>query len=69
MLNVEVQAENYYELDHIILNAGYVKVAVLGGDHVYAKLTAPLSFPSRIASWSAWHQISFTFASLLTSEH
>ncbi|CAK9024225.1 Hypothetical protein SCF082_LOCUS16534 [Durusdinium trenchii] len=51
VVNVEVQAKNYYDLDNIILNSGYVKIAVLGGDHVYAKLQSALTFPSRMASW------------------
>ncbi|CAE8645563.1 unnamed protein product [Polarella glacialis] len=51
VINVEVQAHNYYELDAVILNAGYAKVAVLGGDHVYAKLGRELAFPSRMAEW------------------
>jgi len=51
VINVEVQAFNYYDLDAIILNAGYAKVAVLGGDHVYAKLNSQLAFPSRMAEW------------------
>ncbi|CAJ1457096.1 unnamed protein product, partial [Effrenium voratum] len=51
VINVEVQAKNYYELDNTILNAGYAKIAVLGGDHVYAKLGSSLAFPSRMASW------------------
>jgi len=51
VVNVEVQAKNYYDLDNIILNAGYAKIAVLGGDHVYAKLEFALKFPSRMAAW------------------
>mmetsp|Transcript_41400 Transcript_41400/g.89758 ORF Transcript_41400/g.89758 Transcript_41400/m.89758 type:complete len:498 (+) Transcript_41400:69-1562(+) len=51
VINVEVQAKNYYDLDNIILNAGYAKIAVLGGDHVYAKLDFALKFPARMAAW------------------
>eukprot|EP00930_Biecheleria_cincta_P054962 TRINITY_DN41333_c0_g1_i1.p1 TRINITY_DN41333_c0_g1~~TRINITY_DN41333_c0_g1_i1.p1 ORF type:complete len:523 (-),score=87.74 TRINITY_DN41333_c0_g1_i1:14-1582(-) len=51
VINVEVQAHNYYELDAVILNAGYAKIAVLGGDHVYAKLNSQLVFPARMAEW------------------
>jgi hypothetical protein len=53
VINVEVQANNYYPLDVIFLSAGYAKVAVLGGDHVYAKLNR---VPQPPADAAAWHE-------------
>mmetsp|Transcript_139870 Transcript_139870/g.389799 ORF Transcript_139870/g.389799 Transcript_139870/m.389799 type:complete len:475 (-) Transcript_139870:43-1467(-) len=51
VVSVEVQAQNYYELDAIFFSAGYAKLAVLGGDHVYAKLQRGLIPPQGAASW------------------
>mmetsp|Transcript_107654 Transcript_107654/g.285324 ORF Transcript_107654/g.285324 Transcript_107654/m.285324 type:complete len:472 (-) Transcript_107654:74-1489(-) len=51
VINVEVQAKNYYDLDVIFSMANYAKVAVLGGDHVYAKLTRGLKMPDGAAEW------------------
>merc|ERR1712194_476157 len=51
VVNVEVQAHNYYDLDVIFTAANYVKLAVLGGDHVYAKLGRPLRMPDNAAEW------------------
>lgn len=51
VINVEVQAQNYYDLDVIFSQANYAKLAVLGGDHVYAKLGRPLKFPDNAAEW------------------
>lgn len=51
VVNVEVQAHNYYDLDVIFSTANYAKVAVLGGDHVYAKLDRPLRMPEGAADW------------------
>merc|ERR1712048_254861 len=51
VISVEVQVHNYYELDVIFLSAGYVKVAVLGGDHVYSKLRRATKLPARAAEW------------------
>ncbi|CAD7935343.1 unnamed protein product [Amoebophrya sp. A25] len=35
---IEVQPDNFYAVDSILLSNGFGKVAVLGGDHVYMKL-------------------------------
>lgn len=51
VINVEVQAHNYYELDTIFVTAGYAKLAVLGGDHVYAKLRRGLIPPHGADEW------------------
>jgi len=51
VVSVEVQAQNYYELDTIFMSAGYAKLAVLGGDHVYAKLRRGLIPPRGAAEW------------------
>lgn len=51
VISVEVQAKNYYDLDVVFSMANYAKVAVLGGDHVYAKLSAPLRFPDGTEEW------------------
>jgi len=51
VINVEVQAKNYYDLDVIFSTANYAKVAVLGGDHVYAKLRRDLRMPDGYADW------------------
>lgn len=51
VVNVEVQAENYYNLDLIFFKAGYAKVAVLGGDHVFAKLDHETQLPQSAAKW------------------
>lgn len=51
VISVEVQAFNYYEMDAIFLSAGYAKVAVLGGDHVYSKLQRPLHLPDGYEEW------------------
>lgn len=51
VVSVEVQAQNYYELDTIFTSAGYAKLAVLGGDHIYAKLRQPLVPPHGAAEW------------------
>jgi hypothetical protein len=45
VISIEVQPHNYYTLDLIMHSAGYVKVGVLGGDHVYSKLASPLVLP------------------------
>lgn len=54
VISVEVQAKNYYELDVIFATAGYAKLAVLGGDHVYAKMDRELKLPDGATEW---HQI------------
>lgn len=46
VINVEIQAVNYYGMDAILLRNGYAKVAILGGDHVYAKLDQHFSQPA-----------------------
>jgi len=51
VVSVEVQAQNYYELDTIFLSAGYAKLAVLGGDHVFLQLQAPLEMPVGATEW------------------
>jgi len=51
VISVEVQAQHYYELDTIFVSAGYAKLAVLGGDHVYAKLRHGLIPPQGAAEW------------------
>merc|ERR1712217_156813 len=51
VISVEVQAQNYYTLDAIFMTAGYAKLAVLGGDHVYAKLQRGLVPPQGMAEW------------------
>eukprot|EP00929_Paragymnodinium_shiwhaense_P088147 TRINITY_DN48369_c0_g1_i1.p1 TRINITY_DN48369_c0_g1~~TRINITY_DN48369_c0_g1_i1.p1 ORF type:complete len:473 (-),score=52.64 TRINITY_DN48369_c0_g1_i1:110-1528(-) len=51
VISVEVQVQNYYELDAIFLSAGYAKVAVLGGDHVYMKLKRPTALPVGTKEW------------------
>mmetsp|Transcript_88094 Transcript_88094/g.184109 ORF Transcript_88094/g.184109 Transcript_88094/m.184109 type:complete len:476 (+) Transcript_88094:127-1554(+) len=51
VINVEVQAKNYYDLDVIFSMAQYAKVAVLGGDHVYAKLDHGLTMPKGASDW------------------
>jgi len=51
VVSVEVQAQNYYELDTIFLSAGYAKLAVLGGDHVFQRLQMPLEMPLGAAEW------------------
>lgn len=51
VISVEVQARNYYELDAILLENGFAKVAVLGGDHVYAQLQHSLTLPAGALSW------------------
>lgn len=51
VVSVEVQAHNYYELDTIFLSAGYTKLAVLGGDHVFLRLQMPLEMPLGAAEW------------------
>ncbi|CAD7924642.1 unnamed protein product [Amoebophrya sp. A120] len=46
---IEVQPDNFYAVDAILLTNGYGKVAVLGGDHVYVKLGnifTELDYPS-----------------------
>eukprot|EP00927_Polykrikos_kofoidii_P050579 TRINITY_DN44474_c0_g1_i1.p1 TRINITY_DN44474_c0_g1~~TRINITY_DN44474_c0_g1_i1.p1 ORF type:complete len:334 (-),score=45.78 TRINITY_DN44474_c0_g1_i1:45-1046(-) len=53
VISVEIQLANYYDMDVIFSVAGFVKVAVLGGDHVYAKLKRPLELP---VTWEAWQQ-------------
>lgn len=45
VLSVEIQAINYYGMDAILLRNGYAKVAILGGDHIYAKLDHTFSQP------------------------
>ena len=48
---IEVQIDNYYMLDAILLNNGYGKVGILGGDHVYIKLgnfQTKLALPSNV---------------------
>lgn len=35
---VEVQPDNFFEVDSLFLGNGYAKAGVLGGDHVYVKL-------------------------------
>lgn len=51
VVSVEVQAQHYYELDTIFLSAGYAKLAVLGGDHVFLRLQMPLELPLGAAEW------------------
>merc|ERR1711920_1161953 len=51
VISVEVQVANYYELDSIFSLAGYGKVAVLGGDHVYTKLKRELAMPAGTREW------------------
>lgn len=51
VVSVEVQARNYYELDAVFSAAGYAKLAVLGGDHVYARLAQALAAPEGAAEW------------------
>merc|ERR1711972_668877 len=51
VISVEVQVQNYYELDIIFFNAGYAKLAVLGGDHVYARLRRGLTLPDGADEW------------------
>jgi len=51
VISVEVQVKNYYDLDVIFFSAGYAKLAVLGGDHVYAKLERGLTLPDGAAAW------------------
>merc|ERR1712194_862811 len=46
---IEVQPDNFYAVDSILLQNGYGKVGVLGGDHVYMRLGnlfTRLDFPS-----------------------
>jgi len=50
---VEVQVKNFYDLDVIFLSNGYGKVAVLGGDHVYAKLPRRPDLPN---GWDEWQK-------------
>lgn len=51
VINVEVQASNYYELDLIFFTAGYAKAGVMGGDHVYSKISRSLRPPDNAAAW------------------
>lgn len=51
VISVEVQARNYYDLDVVFAMADYAKLAVLGGDHVYAKLAHGLKLPDGAADW------------------
>lgn len=53
VVSVEIQVRNYYELDVTFFNAGYAKVAVLGGDHVYAKMPWKPDLP---VGAEAWHE-------------
>eukprot|EP00971_Amphidinium_carterae_P079620 1575700-Amphidinium_carterae.1 len=49
----EVEVKNFYDLDVIFLSNGYGKVAVLGGDHVYAKLPRRPDLPN---GWDEWQK-------------
>jgi len=51
VISVEVQATNYYELDVVFANAGYAKVGVLGGDHVFGQLKRKLVPPKGLFAW------------------
>ena len=46
---IEVQPDNFYKIDSLLLFHGYAKFGVLGGDHVYGRIgngITKLDFPS-----------------------
>eukprot|EP00397_Hematodinium_sp_SG-2012_P048949 GEMP01056269.1.p1 GENE.GEMP01056269.1~~GEMP01056269.1.p1 ORF type:complete len:257 (+),score=52.68 GEMP01056269.1:632-1402(+) len=45
VISIEIQAVNYYGMDAVLLRQGYAKVAILGGDHIYAKLDHAFAQP------------------------
>eukprot|EP00927_Polykrikos_kofoidii_P065859 TRINITY_DN61579_c0_g1_i1.p1 TRINITY_DN61579_c0_g1~~TRINITY_DN61579_c0_g1_i1.p1 ORF type:complete len:525 (+),score=84.18 TRINITY_DN61579_c0_g1_i1:173-1747(+) len=51
VISIEVQVRNYYEVDALLLTGGYAKIAVLGGDHVYAKMGRPPTLPADAVQW------------------